>query len=103
MTEEIYPKVTDEGAMGARLDVFSRPRGCPGLGGWKRQSGGMGWWTRVKGQEAERILRVARDANDKAQPGPRCAMTRLPVHSEPDAHRGLGLVPLLGWENSDKA
>lgn len=88
MTEEIYPKVTDEGAMGARLDVFSRPRGCPGLGGWKRQSGGMGWWTRVKGQEAERILRVARDANDKAQP---------------DAHRGLGLVPLLGWENSDGA
>ena len=55
--EEIYPKVTDEGGMGARLDVPSKPRGCPGLGGWKRT--GDGWFTRVKGAEARRILFVS--------------------------------------------
>ena len=62
MSEEIYPKVTDEGGMGARLDVFSKPRGCPGLGGWKRTENG--WFTRVKGAEAGRILRVSELAPD---------------------------------------
>jgi hypothetical protein len=56
--EEIYPKVTDEGIMGARLEVFSKPHGCPGLGGWKCAENG-GWFTRVKGEEAERILRAS--------------------------------------------
>lgn len=60
MAEEICPRVIDEGAQGARLEVFSKPIGCPGLGGWKQ--GERGWFTRVKGSDARRILDIARRA-----------------------------------------
>jgi len=59
MTEEIFPIVTDEGSRGARLDVIGRPDGCPGLGGWKRGDHPDQYWTRVKGQDAARILELA--------------------------------------------
>lgn len=56
-------RVTNEGGMGARLDTWTKPDGCPGLGGWKRTENG-GWFTRVKGDEAGRILRVSAFAPD---------------------------------------
>jgi hypothetical protein len=63
MSEEIYPICTDEGQMGVRLDVRYKPRGCPGLGGWKRNASG-GWWTRLKGDVACRVWDVAKAANE---------------------------------------
>jgi len=59
MTEEIFATVTDEGPMGAKLVVFVKPRGCPGLGGWKSGKDGTEWWTRVKGEDAARVLETA--------------------------------------------
>ena len=59
MNEEIYPAVTNEGGMGARLDVFGKPDGCPGLGGWKRDTEKGTWWTRVKYPHHEKVLAVS--------------------------------------------
>jgi hypothetical protein len=54
--ERICCKIERINQMGVELRVIdidtAKPRGCPGLGGWK--SGEHGWWTRVKGQKAMR-------------------------------------------------
>jgi hypothetical protein len=55
MIEDV--KVIDDGEYGARLEApeGQKPNGvCPGLGGWKRFE--SGWFTRVKGEQAARIL-----------------------------------------------
>jgi hypothetical protein len=57
--ETIYPTIHDDGALGARIDATSRPRGCPGLGGWKWSEERQRWWTRVKGQEAGDLIEFA--------------------------------------------
>jgi hypothetical protein len=52
-------KVTDAGQLGAELQTPNgpKPRNCPGLGGWKQDSGNPGCWvTRVKGDTAGRLL-----------------------------------------------
>lgn len=55
---EIYAK--DEGRWGVRIEVdCDRPTSaCPGLGGWKRSENGSAWWTRVKGEPANRLARA---------------------------------------------
>ena len=57
MPEEVIVTVADEGQMGAALYSLSKPRGCPGLGGWKSHEGK--YMTRVKGKEAALILKVS--------------------------------------------
>ena len=65
MSEEIYPICTDEGQMGIRLDIRgSKPRGCPGMGGWKKSDSG-GWWTRLKGDAARLVWHRAEYANER--------------------------------------
>ena len=59
MEEEIFSTVTDEGQMGARLDVYGKPSGCPGLGGWKRDADKGTYWTRVKYPEHRKVLLVS--------------------------------------------
>jgi len=61
--ETIYPICTNEGDMGVKLDVFIKPSGCPGLGGWKTKDSVV-FWTRVKGQDAKKVWDVARYAAD---------------------------------------
>ena len=65
---EIHPVITNENRFGggrhvAKLHVFDRPPGCPGMGGWER-SGYGGWWTLIKGRQASRVLRLASFARD---------------------------------------
>ena len=62
MREEVFVTVVDEGQMGAALYSLDKPRGCPGLGGWKFFEGD--YVTRVKGEEAARILAVSEFAPD---------------------------------------
>lgn len=51
-----HAHVEDAGQMGVELITPSKPRECPGLGGWKRLPDGQ-WMTRIKGEEAcEKIL-----------------------------------------------
>lgn len=61
-TEEFYPLVVDEGQMGVKLVVTTKPSGCPGLGGWKIEPTG-GWFTRVKGEEGQKILAVIKSGD----------------------------------------
>lgn len=61
MSEEIYPVCTDEGELGVKLDVLVKPKGCPGLGGWKKSATG-GYWTRLKGELAEKVWKKAKYA-----------------------------------------
>lgn len=55
---KIVVDVIDNGAAGAELITWDRPKGCPGLGGWKNHPHG-GRFTRVKGPEAERLIQFA--------------------------------------------
>lgn len=53
--EHICCKIESIGQDGVKLRVIGldddpKPRGCPGLGGWKNDF--KGWWTKVKGMKA---------------------------------------------------
>ena len=55
----ITVEVIDAGRAGVELVTFDpRPKGCPGLGGWKNHASG-GLFTRVKGPEAKRLFQVS--------------------------------------------
>ena len=53
MAETITIMVNKVDQMGAEIICEQKPRGCPGLGGWKRESGR--WMTRIKGVEAAKF------------------------------------------------
>lgn len=55
--ETIFVDVFDDGPMGAVIEVEGvMPSRCPGMGGWKKS--GNRYFTRIKGEVSERILRA---------------------------------------------
>ena len=56
MNEKVLIRVEKVDASGAELHAFEdrKPKGCPGLGGWKKIDGY--WTTRVKGPAARQFI-----------------------------------------------
>lgn len=56
MAESIMINVVSVDQMGAEIRCMEefKPKGCPGLGGWKSNERGV-WWTRVKGADAKKF------------------------------------------------
>jgi hypothetical protein len=69
--EKITVVAFDEGQMGICIETSDdperrSPRGCPGMGGWKRGGGRCGgWWTRLKGETAIRFQTMVYGALDE--------------------------------------